>query len=101
MKSAKRLTLNGTATRENRFGRTGAYSARSFLCHELRESKLKLKNTTRKQNSMAWSLSQLLAGLHDDIEHKLKTARRSFEHPGTKGNASEEVWLELLNTYLP
>jgi len=50
---------------------------------------------------MAWSLSQLLAGLHDDIEHKLRTARRSFEHPGTKGDASEEVWLELLNTYLP
>jgi hypothetical protein len=50
---------------------------------------------------MTWSLSQLLAGLHDDIEQKLDTVRRTFGHPGTKGDASEKVWLELLETYLP
>ncbi len=50
---------------------------------------------------MNWSLSQLLAGLHDDIEHRLKTARVSFGHPVAKGDASEAVWLELLTTYLP
>ena len=48
-----------------------------------------------------WSLSQLLAGLHLDIERRLATARQAFAHPGTKGNASERVWLELLQTYLP
>ena len=48
-----------------------------------------------------WSLEQLLAGLHDDIQQKLETVRKSFGHPGTKGNASETVWLELLQTYLP
>jgi hypothetical protein len=48
-----------------------------------------------------WSLSQLLAGLHDDIQRRLDTVRRSFGHPGTKGDASEKVWLELLGTYLP
>ena len=48
-----------------------------------------------------WSLPRLLAGLHDDIEHRLKTARQSFCHPGTKGDASEAVWVELLQTYLP
>ena len=48
-----------------------------------------------------WSLSELLAGLHDDIESRLSTARKSFGHPGTKGDASEHVWLELLQTYLP
>ena len=48
-----------------------------------------------------WSLSRLLAGLHDDIEQRLKTARETFGHPGTKGDASEHVWLELLRTYLP
>jgi len=48
-----------------------------------------------------WSLSVLLAGLHDDIQQKLETVRKSFAHPGTKGNASERVWLELLETYLP
>lgn len=48
-----------------------------------------------------WSLSQLLSGLHDDIQQRLETVRRSFAHPGTKGDASEKVWLELLQTYLP
>jgi hypothetical protein len=48
-----------------------------------------------------WSLSQLLAGLHDDIERRLALARKSFGHPGTKGDASEGVWLELLDNYLP
>ena len=48
-----------------------------------------------------WSLSQLLAGLHDDIQQRLETVRKSFGHQGTKGDASEKVWLELLQTYLP
>jgi hypothetical protein len=48
-----------------------------------------------------WSLSQLLAGLHDDIERRLATARESFAHATTKGDASEGVWLDLLTTYLP
>lgn len=48
-----------------------------------------------------WSLSVLLAGLHDDIQRKLETVRQSFGHSTTKGDASEKVWLELLQTYLP
>lgn len=48
-----------------------------------------------------WSLSHLLAGLHDDIQQRLTTARKAFSHPGTKGDASEGVWLELFEKYLP
>ncbi len=48
-----------------------------------------------------WSLPQLLAGLHDDIQQRLGTVRKTFAHPGTKGDGSENVWLDLLNTYLP
>jgi Domain of unknown function (DUF6602) len=48
-----------------------------------------------------WSLSILLSGLHDEIQQKLATARKVFAHPGTKGDASESVWLEMLKTYLP
>src|SRR6266478_6558493 len=48
-----------------------------------------------------WSLSELLAGLHDDIENRLALARKSLAHPTTKGDASEEVWLEMLRKYLP
>ena len=47
------------------------------------------------------SLPQLLANLHADVQHKLSIARQSFSHPVSKGNASEAVWLELLQTYLP
>jgi hypothetical protein len=49
----------------------------------------------------SWSLSRLLAGLHDDIEQRLARARASFGHPVTKGDASEHVWLQLLQAYLP
>ena len=48
-----------------------------------------------------WSLTQLLSGLHDDIQQRLEIVRKNFGHPGTKGDASERVWLELLQTYLP
>lgn len=48
-----------------------------------------------------WSLEKILAGLHDDIQQRLETVRKTFGHSGTKGNASERVWLELLQTYLP
>ncbi len=48
-----------------------------------------------------WSLSQLLAGLHDDIQTRLKTVRKNFAHPVSKGDASEHVWLQMLQTYLP
>lgn len=48
-----------------------------------------------------WSLSKLLASLHDDIQQRLENVRKSLGHPGTKGDASENVWLELLWTYLP
>lgn len=48
-----------------------------------------------------WSLPVLLERFHKDIEHKLDTARQSLGHPGTKGDASEKVWLEMLLEYLP
>ncbi|SOC89932.1 hypothetical protein SAMN05421890_4921 [Ensifer adhaerens] len=48
-----------------------------------------------------WSLPVLLSGLHDTIQQQLAQARESFAHPGTKGDASEAVWLEMLQTYLP
>jgi len=48
-----------------------------------------------------WSLTQLLSGLHEEIQQKLAIARSSFAHPGTKGDASEQVWLDMLQAYLP
>jgi hypothetical protein len=48
-----------------------------------------------------WSLVKLLAGLHDDIEARLAIARKTLDHPVCKGDASEGIWLELFQTYLP
>lgn len=48
-----------------------------------------------------WSLEDLFAGLNNDINQRLATARRSFAHPSTKGDASENVWLDIFNKYLP
>jgi hypothetical protein len=50
---------------------------------------------------MKWSLKLVLQSMHEDIEHRLGAVRRSFQHPGTLGDASETVWLDLLQTYLP
>lgn len=49
----------------------------------------------------AWSLDVLLASLHDDIQERLEKVRKSIGHPVAKGDASEGIWLELLNKYLP
>lgn len=48
-----------------------------------------------------WSLATLLASLHEDIQQRLSIVRRSFNHPGAKGDASERVWIEMLQKYLP
>jgi hypothetical protein len=48
-----------------------------------------------------WSLEKLLHGLHDDIHNRLSTARSTIQHPGAKGDASEKIWLQLLQSYLP
>jgi hypothetical protein len=50
---------------------------------------------------MAWSLEVLLSSLHEDIHQRLTNARKSFNHPGTKGDASEGIWLDLMQKYLP
>jgi hypothetical protein len=50
---------------------------------------------------MNWSLPTLLGHLHKDVERRLAAARETLQHPGTKGDASEKVWLDLLGTYLP
>lgn len=48
-----------------------------------------------------WTIEALLAGLHDEVQQKLAISRSAFGHAVTKGDASETVWLELLERYLP
>src|SRR4051812_856810 len=48
-----------------------------------------------------WSLPTLFEGVHEKVQAELELARRALAHPTTKGDASEDVWLHLFNTYLP
>jgi hypothetical protein len=48
-----------------------------------------------------WSLVTLFEQFHQEVEWQLDRARRSIAHPGDKGDASESVWLDVFNTYLP
>lgn len=47
-----------------------------------------------------WSLPDLFADFHSKIERELMTARQ-LGHPTEKGDASEQVWNDVLNQYLP
>ena len=58
-------------------------------------------DSANPQPKPTWSLPELLSGLHDDIQQRLAIARKTFQHSTTKGDASEQVWLQLLDTYLP
>ncbi len=48
-----------------------------------------------------WSLTELFNSLHRKIDEELSIARKAIQHPSTKGNTSEGVWIGLLETYLP
>jgi Domain of unknown function (DUF6602) len=48
-----------------------------------------------------WSLPNVLAELHDDIERRLEAARKCLSHSVTKGDACEDEWLKLFQDYLP
>ena len=47
------------------------------------------------------NLGGLLGDLHEELHQRLERSRRTISHPTSKGDASESVWLELFNSYLP
>ena len=50
---------------------------------------------------MKWSLEDLLSKMHDGIHRRLEDISAVSGHPGTMGDASEGLWLEFLQAYLP
>jgi hypothetical protein len=50
---------------------------------------------------MDWSLSDVLISMHYEVEGELAKARMVLKHPGTKGDASQAVWIDLFTKYLP
>ncbi|WP_374345548.1 DUF6602 domain-containing protein [Phenylobacterium sp.] len=47
------------------------------------------------------SLADLLGHLHERVRGRLDEARQALAHPVAKGDASEKVWTDLFNTFLP
>ncbi|MBY3168703.1 DUF6602 domain-containing protein [Rhizobium laguerreae] len=50
---------------------------------------------------MNWSLPILLDELNASVTADLQRARRTLGHPTDLGDATEEIWIELFNKYLP
>lgn len=46
-------------------------------------------------------LKQLFNGLQKQMSAQLSTNRDFIEHPGSKGDALENAWIEWLRKYLP
>ncbi|MCH7499028.1 MAG: hypothetical protein IH886_03325 [Nitrospinae bacterium] len=57
-----------------------------------------MKKANDKTN---WSLPELLDSLNTQVEQDLKTARRVMGHAVDKGDCTEEIWISLLQNYLP
>lgn len=50
---------------------------------------------------MNWSLPLLLDELNASVTADLQRARKTLGHPTDLGDATEEIWIELFNKYLP
>lgn len=50
---------------------------------------------------MNWELDVIMAELAKKVENELRMARRTIGHGITLGEASQQVWLRLLSTYMP
>lgn len=48
-----------------------------------------------------WSLPVVLSTLHEQVQKQLQLSRKTFGHPVSKGDTSEQVWRSMLQTYLP
>ncbi|CAG0954388.1 hypothetical protein FLAV_00363 [Flavobacteriales bacterium] len=46
-------------------------------------------------------ISELFKGLQSQMVAQLNTSRKFIEHPGSKGDALENAWIEWLRKYLP
>lgn len=47
------------------------------------------------------NIADLFAGLQKQMVAQLNTNREFIEHPGSKGDALENAWIEWLRKYLP
>ena len=72
--------------------RSSGLSAHTFYCY---------KNNKLLEYKKMIDLKELFCGLQKQMLASLKVDREFIGHPGSKGDATEQRWIEFLRTYLP
>lgn len=72
--------------------RSNGISTHTFYCYK--------NNKLLKYKKMV-DLKELFHGLQEQMQTSLNVNRKFIEHPGSKGDATEQHWIEFLRTYLP
>lgn len=72
--------------------RNGCLSAHSFYCY---------KNNILLEYKKMIDLKELFYGLQRQMLDSLNVDRKFIQHPGSKGDATEQRWIDFLRTYLP
>ncbi|WP_288318866.1 DUF6602 domain-containing protein [Xylanibacter caecicola] len=67
-------------------------SAHTFYCYE---------NNKLLEYTKMIDLKELFIGLQNQMQISLNVNRKFIGHPGSKGDATEQHWIEFLRTYLP
>ncbi len=55
----------------------------------------------RNGPSVSWSASAILQGLAEKVERDLRLAHDSIGHSSNLGEASQQVWIRIFDTYQP
>ncbi len=72
--------------------RSSGLSAHTFYCY---------KNNKLLEYKKMIDLKELFGGLQKQMLASLNVDREFIGHPGSKGDATEQRWIEFLRTYLP
>lgn len=72
--------------------RSSGLSAHTFYCY---------KNNKLLEYKKMIDLKELFCGLQKQMLSSLDVDREFIGHPGSKGDATEQRWIEFLRTYLP
>ena len=72
--------------------RSDGISTHTFYCY---------KNNKLLEYKKMVDLKELFHGFQEQMQTSLNVNRKFIEHPGSKGDATEQHWIEFLRTYLP
>ena len=72
--------------------RGGGLSTHTFYCY---------KNNKLFEYKKMVDLKELFHGLQEQMQTSLNVNRKFIGHPSSKGDATEQHWIEFLRTYLP